>query len=142
MKRALPLLLALAALPTLAGDRTASPGLWESSVQMQMAGMPYPMPPHTSRRCITQEMIDRNEDIPRAQTRTGEECQIGDVHRAGNTASWTLRCSGSHPMQGSGMVTYDSATAYHAQLRMTMQMDGRQMQMTQSIESHRVGDCH
>ena len=144
MKSSLPLLLlALAAAPVWAADHPmTTPGLWEISVQMQMSGMPYAMPPRTVQQCVTQQMLDRNKGVPDPQTRPGSQCKLDGVQHSGGTTKWAMTCSGETPMHGEGSMTYDSASAYHGEMHLVMDMHGRQTEMTQTMQGKRIGDCH
>lgn len=142
MKRLSFALLSLLALPAFATDHPGKPGLWEYSVQSRMNGMPFPMPPHTTRQCLTPEVMARNHGAPSTQGRPGSECQVDSSKVSGSTVTWTMSCKGSQSMHGDGSVTYDSDSAYHGQLRMVMNMNGQQQEMTQTMQGKRIGDCH
>lgn len=137
----LPALLALAALPALAGENPMKPGMWEITTQMDMPGMPYKMPPMTFKHCVTPEMLAKDHGLGEQKSPPGTHCERTQMKLSGNQAEWGLRCTGKSNMSGHGTMTWDSANSYHGVTHMTMDMNGHTTNMTQVMSGRRVGDC-
>ncbi|MGD2081475.1 MAG: DUF3617 domain-containing protein [Chromatiales bacterium] len=111
------------------------PGLWETTVRTEMPGMPIAVPPVTTSSCVRE-----TEVVPQTE-QPGQECEMTDQSVDGDRVSWQIRCnSQGTTMIGNGEITYAGDT-YTGQVRMNMQQGGQSMQMTQSLEGRRLGDC-
>lgn len=102
----------------------AKAGKWQTTVEMEMAGMPMKMPPMTHTHCITKEQAeDAANAIPKSQKDTG--CTFSDVKVDGSTVSWKMSCE-KQGMTGTGTATYagDSYTG-----KMDMKMAEHEMHM-------------
>jgi hypothetical protein len=78
-------------------------GEWGVSYQMEVVGMPFPMPPITARKTMC---LDKNNYIP-DNSQQGQECKISDRKVAGNTVTWTMRCQAQErTIEGHGKITY------------------------------------
>lgn len=137
----LPGLLALAALPALAADNPMKPGMWEITAQTEMAGMPYKMPPMTSKICITPEMLAKNHGLGEQKSPPGTHCERTDYKISGNHAEWGVSCTGKNAMSGHGTLTWDSPDSYHGETHLTMQMDGHTNNVDQTMSAKRLGEC-
>lgn len=145
------LTLAIAAVPCVAGADGAStmnlskmmnPGLWETTVQMQMAGMPMKIPAHSYKRCVTQADLDKNRGVPKPQNTEDMNCTMSNFNVSGNTVNYTMKCTGKEGnMQMDGSATFDSRDAYHGTMHMTGTAEGHPMDVTSNIQAKRVGDC-
>jgi len=125
--------LVIMAVPARAADAVAlkEPGyLWEVTSKMSMEGMPMEMPARTTKVC-TPKSSDETPIPP------DDRCQMSDVRRSGATVTWTVRCSGSPAMNGTGEMTRTSPEAYKGWMKMSS--DEGTMNMT--ISGRRVGDC-
>lgn len=124
-------------LPVLAGMPNVNPGLWETTVKMQMQGMPFTIPPFTSRHCITQKDL-----VPDTQ-RPQQHCKVSHKNISGNTVSWKVNCDngGGRTTSGDGVITY-SGDSFQGTMNMQMAGGGGPaMSMHDTISGHRVGDC-
>jgi hypothetical protein len=102
----------------------AKAGKWQTTMEMEMEGMPMKMPPVTTTHCITKEQADSAESaIPKNDRQTG--CTFSDVKVDGGTISWKMTCE-KQGMTGTGTVTYaeDSYTG-----KMDMKVRDRDMHM-------------
>src|SRR5436309_9771900 len=82
----------------------AKAGKWQTTMEMEMEGMPMKMPPVTSTHCITKEQADSAENaIPKSDRQTG--CTFSDVKVDVGTVSWKMTCE-KQGMTGTGTVTY------------------------------------
>jgi hypothetical protein len=117
------------------------PGLWEVTMQMQMAGSPIQMPEMKSTRCVTPEDAkDPARSLPSGPEGRGRggksDCKMSDYKMSGNTATWKMVCTSPQAMTSTGEMTFtdDSYTG-------TMKMDSPQGPMTMKMAGKRVGDC-
>ena len=72
------------------------PGLWENTMQMQMAGSPIQMPAMKSTRCVTPEQSkDPASSLPSGPDggRGKSDCKMADYKVSGNTATWKMVCT-------------------------------------------------
>ena len=121
------------ALPTFGASPVKS-GKWQTTIEMEMPGMPVKMPPMTHTQCITKEQAeDAANAIPKNDKQTG--CTFSDVKVDGGTISWKMVCEKSQ-MTGTGKVTY-SGDNYTGQ--MDMKVAEREMHM--KYTGKRIGDC-
>jgi len=108
--------------------------LWEVTSKMEMPGMPFAMPGHTSRICIKKgNENDPKNAIPKDKD---QDCKMTDIRISGNTSSWKMKCAGEHPMAGSGEMTRGDGT-YKGKMKMHSE-DG---DMMMTYEGRRIGTC-
>ncbi|MEK7304070.1 MAG: DUF3617 family protein [Pseudomonadota bacterium] len=78
-------------------------GEWSVSYQMEVVGMPFPMPPITARKTMC---LDKNNYVP-DNSQQGQECKVSDQKVNGNTVTWTMRCRAQErTIEGQGKITY------------------------------------
>ncbi|MBT8352774.1 MAG: DUF3617 domain-containing protein [Deltaproteobacteria bacterium] len=102
-------------------------GMWEITSQMEIPGMPVPMPPITFKQCMTKQ-----NPVPH-QSQSGQECHTKNIKTKGNTVSWDMICdSPEGKMKSSGKITYQGdrfngivMTDIPGQGQMKMTMTGR-----------------
>lgn len=113
------------------------PGLWETTLQVEMPGMPVAMPPIKTQHCYTEADVSRGEDtVPKGSAAEGH-CKVMDYTMRGSTATWAIQCDN---MQGKGSMTY-SGDSYSGVMEYDMKHEGMSQHMKQTISAHRVGDC-
>lgn len=133
---ALPL--AVLAAQTWAESSNMQPGLWEITTKMEMPGMPMQLPPNTMQHCYSaQDLAQAHNAVP--QDESGN-CRIEDYKLEGNTASWSIVCSGPNAMRGRATMTMEP-TSYHGSMKSSMQGPAGNMQMTTHWRGRRIGDC-
>ena len=125
------LIVAFAVPAAFAEENPIKAGKWEISVQMEMPGMPFKMPPVKMKHCITQE--DAKSAIP--QDQKNKDCKMGEISIDGNTISWTVECP-KQKLTGSGRITYDGDTMDG---EMKMNADGQEM--STKYAGKRLGEC-
>jgi hypothetical protein len=131
-------IITLLAAPVLAADPRPNmkPGQWETTVQMEMPGMPVAMPPTTTSSCLTEKDLVPNAAPP------GQECKVTKQKFVGDNVEWSVECkdkSGAvSTMTGKG--TYKGET-FAGTMQMTMNQGGGPMQMNAKMTGKRVGDC-
>lgn len=78
-------------------------GEWGVSYQMEVVGMPFPMPPINAKKTMC---LDKKNYIP-DNSQQGQDCKVSDQKVNGNTVSWTMRClSQGNTIEGQGQITY------------------------------------
>lgn len=123
------------ALPVMAGTPIAKAGKWESTVQMEMPGMPMKMPAQKMTVCVTKEQAENAENlIPRTGDKRGG-CTYTDVKVEGTTVSWKITCEKSG-MTGTGSTTYHGDT-YEG----SMQMKAHDQDITAKMTGKFLGAC-
>ena len=106
--------------------------LWEVSTKMEMPGMPMAMPAQTNRFCSAKNRKDE-EFVPRQG-----DCRMLESRRTGNTFTYKMDCSGSHPSIVDGAITF-GGNAYDGKMHLVMKGTNDAMDMT--FNGKRVGDC-
>ncbi|MGH8428380.1 MAG: DUF3617 domain-containing protein [Gammaproteobacteria bacterium] len=123
-------------------SKAIDPGLWETTVQMQMTGVPMQLGAHSVKHCITQAELDKYKGMPPPQNTADMSCSTPDYHMSGNTMTYTMKCTGTQgDMTMKGSTILDSRDANHGTMTMTGTMQGHPMRMTSNYTSKRVGDC-
>lgn len=122
---ALPLTLAAAGL---------TPGQYEYTIKMNMAGMPN-MPAQTMKRCLTAKDVSGNKAFEMPADHNSD-CQIKDMSQSGGQFSYKMSCTKPQKLDSAVKGTF---TATGMTMDMTMSMpDGT---MTQTTTAKRIGDC-
>jgi hypothetical protein len=128
MSHALPKLLGAAAVALLASSALAAPAdyepgvKWESTVEMEMPGMPMKMPPQTHEFCKPKK------DWSEPPGSDPKKCKTTEMKRSANKMSWKVVCEGKEPMTGEGEMTYD-AKSFSGSMKMTMSQGTMNMKM-------------
>ena len=121
------------ALPTFGASPVKS-GKWQTTIEMEMPGMPFKVPPTTTTSCITKEQAeDATNAIPKGKNESA--CTFTDVKVDGDTVSWTMNCP-KQSMTGTGTITY-AGESYSG--KMDLKVADREMHMKYS--GKRLGDC-
>lgn len=134
-------LLPLLASPAANADTpNMKPGLWETTVTMEMQGGPKGMasvPPQTERHCV--HPGDTDDYIP--QSGAGQ-CDVKKRQKGANTMTWTVQCNQNGVVsKGYGENTFngDSSTGFF-----DVTMTGGPMgdvKMKSRFKSRRLGGC-
>jgi hypothetical protein len=109
--------------------------LWETTMKMEMPGMPMQMPAQTSRTCVAKGANDESF-VPKRQG----ECKTVDSRRSGSKYTFKMVCDGKNKMTGDGEITFGNG-AYDGRMQMTGTMDGQPANMIQTYSGRRVGNC-
>lgn len=117
------------------------PGMWQFESKATVTGMPFAMPArsNTYKQCVTQE--EAKKIWQSASESKQEKCQYTDLKKTGNHVAWKMKCTGASNMEGHGELTFESSTAYHGIIDMTMQGDGQSMNTHMELNARRIGDC-
>ncbi|MFO7954169.1 DUF3617 domain-containing protein [Thioalkalivibrio sp.] len=141
MLRTLLAVLPILALPLAVQAETPNmqPGLWEHQNTMTVEGMnDMPEQTHSSTECVTQEDIDRGENIIEAP----EGCTLEEMDMTADRMDYTMNCPGPEggrmQMEGSMRFMGDRAEG-----EMTSEMDTPMgpMNMRMEMRSQRIDDC-
>ena len=113
-----------------AGALAADTGIyWEQTVQMEMPGMPFAMPPQKLKVCMPADQWDRPPKDAK-----DKNCEVKDVKLSGQTMRWKIACTGEHAMTGDGELTR-SGDSYKGQSHMVM----AQGEMTMKFSGKKLG---
>lgn len=109
-------------------------GRWEISASVEMANMPFPIPPMTYSQCLTKEDLIPQQDAQGS----GGGCDVTTKTIKGDTVTWTMVCNAPQGKTTStGSITY-SGDSFNG----TVKVEGPGMpSMTQKMSGRRVGDC-
>ena len=125
---------------------TAAPdfkeGEWGVNYRMEMAGMPFPMPPINVKKTMC---LDKKNYVP-DNAQQGQDCQVSDQKVNGNTVTWTMRCrSQERTIEGRGTITYkDKGERYDGEMNANMisaDNAGPAMSYKYVMQGQRLGAC-
>lgn len=115
------------------------PGQWETTMQMNLPGMPSP-PAMKTARCITAEELKKNAQamLPSsAKPGQPDPCKVSDYTVKGQTVTWKVACSAPEAMTGSGEMTFKGDT-FSGTMKMTHPQMG---DLAMQLSGRRLGDC-
>jgi hypothetical protein len=139
MKRLLVLLsCAGLAMPLVAqADPNIAEGNWDITTKMEMAGMPFAMPPMTQSRCVTKD------DLVPDMSQGGQKCTVLDRQVSGDTVSWRTQCTGPQgKVDGRGQVKYSGKTYDGSMVaKMTEPGGGQAMDVKYNFQGKHTGPC-
>jgi hypothetical protein len=129
---------ALLALLTAVGVRAQGPrqdGLWEVKIETSMLGAS--LPPQTQTQCLTPEQVKDQQQTTLPGLPGGEGgCKIADYKTTGSRITWSLKCEGAVPLNGTGEFNYSGDT-YTG----TFKADVGGQPLTMTLIGKRLGDC-
>lgn len=106
-------------------------GRWETTMQMQMPGMPVQMPPVKNTQCVTKAQLqDPSKGLPSGPDPT---CKVSDYKAEGNKVTWKMACT---DMTGTGEITF-KGDSYDGLIKLA----AKQGEMAMKLSSKRLGDC-
>ncbi|MBK7334057.1 MAG: DUF3617 family protein [Betaproteobacteria bacterium] len=108
--------------------------LWDTTMKMEMPGMPMAMPAQTSQVCLKKDR-KAEDTIPKQ-----DDCRVTDMKTVGNKVIYTMDCAGKDPMIIHGEIT-STPTSYDGKMRMKGKRKGEDMEMTQTFSGRKVGAC-
>jgi hypothetical protein len=115
------------------------PGEWQTTITMNMPGMPFAPPPRTISTCVTpQQASGSMEDRVKAMQKS--DCKLTDFSYKNGRGHWKMICQGRHPATGEGWMTRQDDSHYETKAQMNMQDTGNGV-MTITSRAVRVGDC-
>src|SRR3989337_420880 len=89
--------------PALSAGVNMQEGNWESTMEIKMEGMPFPMPPmkFTTTQCLTKE------DMVPKTAQKDQQCEIKEKKVSGNKVTWKVKCVEKNgTTEGEGEITY------------------------------------
>ena len=119
-----------------AAGMNAQEGEWESTMEMKMEGLPFPIPPVTTKHCVTQENV-----VPKASEKD-DKCKIKDQRIVGNKVTWSVECIDKDgKSESQGEITY-SRDSYKGTMKTRMtDKAGKTMVSTGIMTGRRIGEC-
>ena len=128
-------LASIAAPVSLLAGTTVREGMWRVTSTTEMPGSSMKLKPVTLDKCVSKEdAADPEKSLPQGP---GKGCKFSDYKADGNKVTWKMDCPEPTPVTGSGVLTYESDSAYKAVLKLLA--SGHSLVMT--LEGHRIGDC-
>ena len=112
-------------------------GLWEITVQADLAGQPMSEQPLVVRQCITRQSAQ--ELMSQLSGSTGS-CSVSDYRQDGAHATWNMVCTGQLSVSGKGEVTA-RGDSFTGNLELQVAMGAQSVPMNQKFSAHRIGDC-
>ncbi len=114
-----------------------TPGEYEYTIKMKMAGIPANMPAQTLKRCLTPKDVEGQKSFV-APASNGSDCQVKDMKESGGQFSYSMSCTKPQKLDGT---VKGNATATSISMDMTFTTPNVPGPMNQSIAAKRVGDC-
>jgi hypothetical protein len=137
----LPFFLAILALAVsstfcFAAGINAQEGEWESTVEMKMEGLPFAIPPVTTKHCVTKENV-----VPKASEKD-DRCKTKDQKIVGNKVTWSVECMDKDgKSESEGGITC-SGNSYKGTMKTRMtDKTGKTMVSTGTMTGRRIGEC-
>lgn len=130
MKTILALLAALLLPLPFTSAHAANDGeLWESSVQMNIPGMPAGM------GARKQQVCTEKGDAKKVMQKGNEKCKVTDLKESGNKINMTMQCP-----EGTMVVEWNYNAA-HTEYTGTMKMKSKDGDMTMNMAGKKLGAC-
>ncbi len=109
-------------------------GRWEITTTMEMANLPFQIPPMSHTTCLT-----KNDLIPQDNEQNrDEDCKVTEQSVKGNTVSWTIVCNTDEgKTTSSGTITY-KGNSFTGKINMQMPGTGT---VSQKLAGRRLGSC-
>lgn len=115
-------------------------GKWETTVQMKMEGLPFPMPPITFKtsQCLTQKDL-----VPNTAGKN-QSCKMTDQKISGDTITYKVTCAekDGSTSTGEGKITY-SGSSFQGTVKTTVtdKAGNTTSSSSMTLNGRRVGDC-
>ncbi len=105
-------------------------GNWEMTMQIEMKGMPFKMPPVQYTVCLTRSSMNPQKDDK-------EDCTLISSKVQGSTYSWVMECRSEKGLiKSNGTITYNGSVLDGI---INSEVDG--MTMKQMLTGRRTGAC-
>jgi hypothetical protein len=121
-------------------------GLYEYKMEMDMPGMPAGMGKgpmtHTFQHCVTAKDLEEGGFAKGGRDGKGmpKDCEVKNMNVSGNTATYTMECTGEHKMKADNKITF-VPNGFDMDMKMQMNQGGQVMNMTQKMQGRLVGAC-
>ena len=115
------------------------PGKYQTTVKMEMSGVPGGMPGGMPAQTSTQCLNDKNP-VP-ASSPDAQGCKMSNLKTRGNTVSYTIECD-QKDMQGksTGEITY-KGDSFEGTTKTVMGPEAGGMTVITVIKGKRIGNC-
>lgn len=116
------------------------PGLYDYKMTMEMPGMPSNMGKQAMnmQHCLKDEDINGGKFNSKGQM--PKDCKVENFKMAGNTASYTMSCTGTMNMSAENRIAF-SGDGFVMDSKSTMNHGGTVMNSTSHMEAKYVGPC-
>ena len=110
-------------------------GEWETTTEMAMEGVSFPLPPTKTTHCVT-----RQDPIPKGER--DKNCTVKEQKVTGDTVRWHIVCTeGDTTSDGKGEMTY-AGTGYKGTMLMTVtDKNGPPNRITLKMSGRYLGPC-
>jgi hypothetical protein len=71
---------------------------------------------------------------------SSKNCEIKNMQISGNSATYTMVCSGAHEMSMDNKITF-RGDGYQMDMKMAMNQGGHPVNMTQHLDARYLGPC-
>jgi hypothetical protein len=136
----LTILLVVCAATAYAAAPDFKEGEWSVSYQMEVTGMPFQMPPITTKRTMC---LDKNNYVP-DNSQPGQDCKISDQKVNGNVVTWVMTCrTQERIIEGQGKITYEG-TRYDGVMNaklISTDTPGTPVSYKYIMQGQRLGAC-
>lgn len=121
-------------------------GMYETTVKMEMPGLPAGMGSHTARKCTTKEDLEKGRDMFRDPKQAhNTSCEVKNVKQSGNTMTYDMDC----PKEGMSSTTTLAFNDNNVKGVTKTKMSGEKTkglppgmgEMTMNFESKYLGAC-
>lgn len=109
---------------------------WEVTTSMEMAGMPFQMPPTKQVLCLAPGEQGSEKMVP-----VDKNCKLKSFTQSGNTSRFKVECAPPQQMTGEGEITVIGKESYKGQLRAKGNMQGQAFDMKISYAGKKIGSC-
>lgn len=113
-------------------------GNWETTVEMKLEGLPFPMPPMTYKNT---ECLTKKDMVPNTASKD-QKCEVKDQKITANKVTWKIHCKDKNGVtDGDGEIVY-TGTSYQGSMRMkTTDKGGETMTSNIKLMGKRLGVC-
>lgn len=132
MRRMMVLCACLAGL----GGTASADDKWEVTTSMEMAGMPFQMPPTKQVVCLAPGEQNSEKMVP-----ADKSCKVKNFTTTGATSRFHIECAAPQQMTGDGEITRQGSDAYQGMLHATGNMRGEAVDMTINYAGRKIGTC-
>jgi len=119
-----------------AAAQTMQPGEWQFTTTMGTSFTPKPQTAVVT-ECISPE--DAKDPTRFTGAEQAKGCKVTPGARSTESYSWTVSCP-DQGLNGEGKLKFGAATI-ESDVRMTMEMDGRKVEMTSHTAGRLLGPC-
>lgn len=120
----------------LAGGSALADEKWEVTSTIEMAGMPFQVPPQTHTVCLPPGQQNSEKMVP-----ADKNCKVTGFTSTGSTSRFRIECAAPQQMTGEGEITRMGTDAYKGQLTAQGNMHGQAFDMKIGYAGRKIGSC-